>query len=582
MPVLSPRSLAALSVLGFSLVLAETCIAQQPGGGRLDVYQSFPALPGGYGPIETLDIEDLNGDGIPELLIARSEDSAGGFEEAGILDVVDGASFAVLHRWQGNSEEEIFGSSLAVVDDFSGDGFADILVGSLGWDDYRGRVSLLESRPPYSTLRVWNGETPGSEFGAQVSSLGDIDGDGRDEAVFGAPYWRENFVGSGGKAYVYSLAKSQATGLQYEFLGSDFTGLDTYNLFGAAIESMGDLNGDGVPDFLVSAPGEDESLFNYTSGEVFAFSGFNGTLIYARDGDSWGDGFGSSLARVADIDNDGVDDFLAGAPFAGGVPGFWETGMVLLYSGATGDDLAEFFADRPFGLFGYSVSSADFNLDGVADFLISAPSLAQGSDPNVGVMYVYSGADHSLMIEQFGPNAGSLGGIQAHAGIDRNSDGVPEIHSWMLRPDGQAIEPMAMIHSGAINPQISASTDMISRAAGGQVVFNLEFPDEASLYWYQLLYSGAGQGPVNIQGLSVPLGYDRNLVDSYMQNYSPAFKKPSGLLSNQGDAVVTLNLPPNGTPPGLVGTTLYFAGIAKVVWGDWEYSSVSVPVTFTP
>ena len=241
------------------------------------------------------------------------------------------------------------------------------------------------------------------------------------------------------------------------------------------------------------------------------------------------------------------------------------------------------FGEQKFGWFGHSLDAGDVTGDGQADILVGAPLMESGDINNRGGFYVYDGVTAERVMFKMGDQTNSVLGARMNFVGDRNGDGVGDFSASRFEwgsgslPDGRGA-----IYSGKINPQISANGNSISNSSGGSVQFTLDFPDEAGLYWYQMLFSAAGTGPVELQGLPVPLGYDSFLVESYMGVYDYAFNNPSGLLDGSGDKTCKLTIPAGGVPPSLINTTLYFAAISKAVWGDWEYSSVALPVALLP
>lgn len=541
-----------------------------------------------FGEVVLVDLEDVTGDGIPELLVARPELTVAGVAEAGSVELLSGADYSLLHEWHGTADEELFGLAVITVEDADGDGLRDILIGApsapVGGQPEVGRVDLYSSASPFNLIRSWNGGAAEAGYGHTLLDLGDVTGDGLTEFVASAPEWysSSSFL-EAGRIWVHQLHVAQGAGsLVYEAFGDQYPGTFNIESFGAALETLGDVNGDGFPDLAVGAPGPvPVTVFVYNSGHLFILDGTNGDLIYDLDEGENGDAFGFSLARVQDVDGDNVDDILVGSPLAGGVPEAYDAGEAELYSGRTGDELGWYVGEGNFDWFGHSVDAADLDGDGVDDYLMGAPVHDAATETNRGAFYVHNGASSGFdpLYRQRGEMAHDYLGIGMRFGADRNQDGVPEIYGWALG-FGNAKQARAFIYSGKVVPQMTASGSQISNSAGGAIRFFVDFPDEASLYWYQLLYSGAGTGPVNMQGLSVPLGYDRFLVDSYLGDYSPAFKNPSGLLKTNGDAQVDLSVPSGGVPPSLIGRTLHFACISRVVWGDWEYSSVAVPVEF--
>ena len=175
----------------------------------------------------------------------------------------------------------------------------------------------------------------------------------------------------------------------------DTTDPSSVQRFGAALADIGDADGDGLPDVAIGAPNAGEN------GAVTLYSGATGTVLLEITPDldrSIDAQFGTSVAPVADIDGDGVPDLLVGSPFehTGGTTGE-RNGRVHLYSGATGAELLVFTTPNPsvffYGQFGRSVAWGDIDQDGTPDPIIGAPLERPHEDSfSTGRVYVYTQA----------------------------------------------------------------------------------------------------------------------------------------------------------------------------------------------
>ncbi len=313
---------------------------------------------------------DINGDGVPDLAVgAPYQDGdvvskATGFgypQNVGKIFVIDGATFAVLAEMNDPEFEVIqdqhfggqLGYSLSVSTDINGDGIADVIAG------------------------VWH----------HIASP-----DSKDDKIINA-----------GKALVFS--------------GKDGALLFTFSdpaeqeggRFGVAVAALGDVDGDGVADFVVGANGKDiggggSSSINKDGtqspdeggtanvGQAFVFSGKTGLLIRTLDdpADGYsaaGAAFGSAVANAGDVNQDGVTDIVVGAP---------GKAQVFVFDGKTGDELYQI--DSPsidlIASFGAALAGGqDLNKDGRPDIVIGAP-LQNGSR---GAAYVFNGRDGSLI-----------------------------------------------------------------------------------------------------------------------------------------------------------------------------------------
>jgi len=185
--------------------------------------------------------------------------------------------------------------------------------------------------------------------------------------------------------------------------GADFDGTDTHSRFGHAVATCGDLNGDGVDEILVGAPGTGyASAPNY--GAVYVFSGSDGTLLHSILEGIRPSKFGWSLDRAGDTDGDGFCDFLVGAPKEGlGADAM--RGVVRVYSGADFSTLFTLEGSHVDANFGHSVAGgSDFNGDGSPDFIIGEPQfdLVDRNQDKAGAIRIYSGLDAELLGVELG------------------------------------------------------------------------------------------------------------------------------------------------------------------------------------
>ena len=152
-----------------------------------------------------------------------------------------------------------------------------------------------------------------------------------------------------------------------------FEGDSTDERFGSSVSGAGDVNGDGVADLIVGAPFDrDNGVF---SGNVRVFSGVDGSIIYSFDGDAAFEQFGQSVSGVGDVNGDGVADFLVSAFNGFTNDGFARlfvsqiTGPIIL--GDCNQDGVVTFADIPAFVevvaSGGFLAEADCNEDTVAD-----------------------------------------------------------------------------------------------------------------------------------------------------------------------------------------------------------------------
>jgi hypothetical protein len=226
-------------------------------------------------------------------------------------------------------------------------------------------------------LWTFTGEAAYDDFGYSVSGAGDINNDGYADLVVGAS--GNDAGGSGaGRTYVYS---GQTGALVWTF-----TGEAAGDHFGEGVSGAGDVNNDGYEDLIVGATGNDAG--GSSAGRAYVYSGRTGALIWTFTGEATFDNFGNSVSGFGDSNNDCYDDLIVGAPYK------WtageEAGRAYVYSGQTGTLLRIFDGEAEYDEFGTSVSGAgDVNNDGFNELIVGAPRNSAAGD-RAGQAYVLS------------------------------------------------------------------------------------------------------------------------------------------------------------------------------------------------
>jgi hypothetical protein len=309
------------------------------------------------------------------------------------------------------------------------------------------------------TLQSPNPERQGV-FGTSASGVGDVNSDGYADIVVGT----DEDVGAydAGSAYVFS---GEDGGVLYALQSPN---PEEYGYFGHSVSGVGDVNGDNVPDVIVSAPAEDGGARG--GGRVYLFSGDEGHLVktFASPNAETGGHFGWMVA-AGDINNDGYPDIVVGAETEDG--GDTDAGRVYVFSGNDGELLYTMESPNPgnFGFFGCSVAVAgDVNSDGFADLAVGARS-EDGDETRSGRVYVFSGNDGALLYTLESPSprhGGEFGGFVSGAG-DVDADGYADVIVEANHEDGGAIESGRVYVFGGQSGELLATLESPNPERGG-------------------------------------------------------------------------------------------------------------------
>ena len=388
-------------------------------------------------------VGDYTGDGVDDVLVGtpglNTDDGKvymiAGPLAAGSTALTGSASFAT---WTGSADERL-GTALAGCD-VDGDGIADAVIGApdSGTSTSNGSVYLFYG-PSTSSLSsadlTLTGATTTSRAGSALSCGGDADGDSRSDLAVGSPAW-------GTSRGTVNVVLGDGT------TDGDISAVDTANLNGAtsSTDQVGtsvaygpDLDGDGVQDLLVGAPGEDTGGTG-AGAALLVYGPLSGSLTadLTLSGSS-GSAAGTSVASAGDTDGDGVDDLLVGAPSYG--TGATDRGAAYLLLGASSglSSISLSASDAVLtgasagDLAGTAVSGAgDVDGDGSDDLLIGAPGQDTGGSAAGAAYLLYGPVSGSLALSSAdatltGEAAGDAAGTVVSSAGDPSGDGRDEI-----------------------------------------------------------------------------------------------------------------------------------------------------------
>lgn len=419
---------------------------------------------------------DINGDGYDDVLVGSNQFSQAIGETPGVAYIVYGKAsqtdaFTGLNGLSAVAGAQIsvaagaFAASVGAAGDVNGDGFDDIIVGRTAVNNDAGASYVIFGKKAglgtdlnVSALNGKNGfqikgATADDSSGFSVNSAGDINGDGFADLIIGAINAETDQRGASyivfgkqsGFAATIDLGKLDGKN------GFKLTGANPLDLNGTSVSSAGDVNGDGLSDFLVGAKGASGN-----GGATYLVfgkeTGFASTLDLSKlDGKTGvkingAGGSGKSVASAGDVNGDGFDDIVIGAPYANSGAGvvhvifgkkeaFAANVSTAFLNGKNGFTIE---AETANDYAGFSVSSAgDVNGDGFDDVLIGARDAA---DSYAGRSYVVFGKaagfpafiqlanlDGNNGFKINGANDFDRSGVSVSAAGDVNRDGFADL-----------------------------------------------------------------------------------------------------------------------------------------------------------
>ena len=442
---------------------------------------------------------DVNGDGYSDVIVGSPGENTNTGEAYLFLGGPGGLATTPAWWATGTAQQDYFGQSVATAGDLNGDGRADVVVGAPGISTFTATapgyavVYYGQATAPYlgspislpSTACITGVAASTADFGFSVSTAGDVDADGVDDVMIGAP-----------STLLSSDVPPKRTGMVCIFPGHAGTGISassSYHLlapdplstppfgrisgFGASVSTAGDVNGDGIRDVLIGAPSSQTATSGV--GATFLYRGTGGSpaLSWVQAGDNANANFGTSVANAGDLNGDGFADIVIGAPHNGAY--LANSGAVFIFHGAdsasgisvpaTDCDPSNIYTTIPaqycdFGpaagaQMGASVATAgDLNADGYADVAVGMPGVsnALGGTGAVEIIYGHNAGgyvfgDQVLTVDVTSLGSG-LGASVATAG-DTDGNGFSELLAGTPgHASGQVEEGLVTLWAGSANP----------------------------------------------------------------------------------------------------------------------------------
>ncbi|MCX7995130.1 MAG: FG-GAP-like repeat-containing protein [candidate division WOR-3 bacterium] len=423
----------------------------------------YRTIPGGASVMYYLDMKVIDAEG--KEISAHFDKYEKGFaivvnDENAIYPItIDPLSQTPNWTAEGNQELALYGISVATAGDVNGDGYSDIIVGALWYDNgqedegiafvYHGSADGLATSPN------WTGEANQAyaHYGNKVSTAGDINGDGYSDVIVGAPDY-DGGVQDIGAAFIYYGSASGLSTSPYWTGQSNQANAH----YGCAVACAGDVNGDGYSDVVVGAYAYDNGETDEGRAYVYHGSslGLPSTPNWTNESNQANAYFGISVATAGDVNGDGYSDLIVGASYYDGSQ--TDEGRAYVYHGsASGLSTTPNWtgqSNQTNAHYGSSISTAgDVNGDGYSDVIIGIPEF-DNNETNEGRAYIYHGSASGLstlpvwFAEPNQTNA-YFGNSVATAG-DVNGDGYSDvIVGAYLYDNGETNEGAVFVYYGS-------------------------------------------------------------------------------------------------------------------------------------
>ena len=380
--------------------------------------------------------------------------------------------------------------------------------------------------------------------GSSVSSAGDINADGIDDLIVGAPNASPNGQEKAGESYVVfgsdsGFGSSLDLGNLNGTNGFKINGIDADDRSGSSVSSAGDINADGIDDLIIGASSASPND-NFRAGESYVvfgsdspfsdsldlanLNGSNGFQINGIDASNYS---GSSVSSAGDVNADGIDDLIIGTGGANrevyvvfGSDRPFSSSLDLANLNGTNGFQINGFDNFPF--IGFSVSSAgDVNADGIDDLIIGANTDNEGTGASYVVFGSDSGFSSSFDLDNLdgsngfqinGIYGGDRSGTSVSSAGDVNADGIDDliIGAIFVDPEEQLRKIGASYVVFGSDSAFSTSFDLAN--LDGSNGFKIDGINTVDFFGWSV----SGAGDVNTDGIDDIIVASGNARESYV------------------------------------------------------------------